>query len=84
MVPNYANFDDEINTNEPAALELSCVINDVRHIIVCGHSDCKAINLLYQLQDAKLASKVSLRAKVYSINFSTNINLIVIIFFNKK
>ncbi|XP_063547468.1 beta carbonic anhydrase 1 isoform X3 [Cydia strobilella] len=35
---------------EPAALELGCIINDIRHIIVCGHSDCKAMNLLYKLK----------------------------------
>lgn len=50
---------DELTTNEPAALELGCVVNDIRHIIVCGHSDCKAINLLYKLQDSEFASQVS-------------------------
>ncbi len=49
---------EEPTSNEPAALELGCVINSVKHIIVCGHSDCKAINLLYKLQDEKFDSKV--------------------------
>lgn len=43
---------------EPAALELGCVVNDIRHVIVCGHSDCKAMNLLYALRDEEFASKV--------------------------
>lgn len=55
---------DELTTNEPAALELGCVVNDIRHIIVCGHSDCKAINLLYKLQDNEFASQVSTYSKI--------------------
>ena len=43
---------------EPAALELGSVINNIKHIIVCGHSDCKAMNLLYALRDEDFASKV--------------------------
>lgn len=41
VIPNSKFYPDEITTNEPAALELGCVVNDIRHIIVCGHSDCK-------------------------------------------
>ncbi|XP_076271517.1 carbonic anhydrase beta isoform X1 [Rhynchophorus ferrugineus] len=57
MVPHSQFFPDEQHSNEPAALELGCVVNDIRHIIVCGHSDCKAINLLYKLRDPEFASK---------------------------
>lgn len=49
---------DELTTNEPAALELGCVVNDIKHVVVCGHSDCKAMNLLYKLQDAEFSSLV--------------------------
>lgn len=45
---------------EPAALELGCIINDIRHIIVCGHSDCKAMNLLYKLKSKQESSIVSM------------------------
>lgn len=41
VIPHSQHFLDEYTTNEPAALELGCVLNDIRHIIVCGHSDCK-------------------------------------------
>ncbi|XP_018319432.1 beta carbonic anhydrase 1 [Agrilus planipennis] len=61
VIPHSHHFLDEITSNEPAALELGCVINDIRHIIVCGHSDCKAINLLYQLQDTNFSSQVNRR-----------------------
>ncbi|XP_074103280.1 carbonic anhydrase beta [Cotesia typhae] len=57
VVPHSQHFVDELTMCEPAALELGCVVNDIRHIIVCGHSDCKAINLLYSLQDEEFASK---------------------------
>ncbi|KAG7304286.1 hypothetical protein JYU34_011227 [Plutella xylostella] len=50
VVPHSQYFSDEMTSCEPAAMELGCVINDVRHIIVCGHSDCKAMNLLYKLK----------------------------------
>lgn len=58
LIPHSQHFLDELTTNEPAALELGCVVNDIRHVIVCGHSDCKAMNLLYKLQDVKFASQV--------------------------
>ncbi|ENN75223.1 beta carbonic anhydrase 1 [Dendroctonus ponderosae] len=61
LVPHSQRFRDEQDTNEPAALELGCVMNDIRHIIVCGHSDCKAINLLYKLRDPEFASKENRR-----------------------
>lgn len=32
-------------------------MNNIRHIIVCGHSDCKAMNLLHQLQDENFSSR---------------------------
>lgn len=50
-MPNAEHFQNEYYSCEPAALELSCVVNDIRHIIVCGHSDCKAMNLLYTLRN---------------------------------
>lgn len=58
LIPHAHHFQDEYFSCEPAALELGCVVNDIRHIIVCGHSDCKAMNLLYQLRDPDFASKV--------------------------
>ncbi|XP_047034432.1 beta carbonic anhydrase 1 isoform X1 [Helicoverpa zea] len=53
LVPHSRHFKDEMTSCEPAALELGCITYDIRHIIVCGHSDCKAMNLLYKLKDDK-------------------------------
>lgn len=61
LIPHAQHFQDEHYSCEPAALELGCVVNDIRHIIVCGHSDCKAMNLLYELRDPDFASKVTMR-----------------------
>ncbi|CAD6194288.1 unnamed protein product [Caenorhabditis auriculariae] len=47
--PNYG-FSSEVSvTTEPAALELAVKRGGINHIVVCGHSDCKAINTLYGL-----------------------------------
>lgn len=57
LVPHSQFFQDEHYSCEPAGLELGCVVNDIRHIIVCGHSDCKAMNLLHQLRDPEFSSR---------------------------
>ncbi|VDM64099.1 unnamed protein product [Angiostrongylus costaricensis] len=36
-------------TTEPAALELAVKRGHINNVIVCGHSDCKAINTLYNI-----------------------------------
>ncbi|XP_069676622.1 beta carbonic anhydrase 1 isoform X1 [Periplaneta americana] len=61
LIPHSQHFMDEATTNEPAALELGCIVNDIRHIIVCGHSDCKAMNLLYSLQCQEFSSQTNRR-----------------------
>ncbi|CAG7730563.1 unnamed protein product, partial [Allacma fusca] len=59
LVPHSKFFVAENTTTEPAALELGCVINKIQHVVVCGHSDCKAMNLLYTLKDEALTCPVS-------------------------
>ena len=34
---------------EPAVFEQACVLNKIKHIVICGHSDCKAVNMLYDI-----------------------------------
>ncbi|NP_001171747.1 carbonic anhydrase-like [Saccoglossus kowalevskii] len=51
LIPHSELFcGDSLNT-EPAALELACIKNDINHVIVCGHSDCKAMNCLYGIRN---------------------------------
>jgi carbonic anhydrase len=62
LIPNAANYGNFIGkscrnflllenqvTTEPAALELAVKRGGIQHVIVCGHSDCKAINTLFNL-----------------------------------
>ena len=44
---------------EPAVFELACVLNNVKHVVICGHSDCKAVNLLYDIYTDPNAVKPS-------------------------
>lgn len=60
VIPHSQYFADEMTSCEPAAMELGCILNDIRHIIVCGHSDCKAMNLLYKLKSKEESSIVSI------------------------
>jgi carbonic anhydrase len=41
LIPHSTFFATENTSTEPAALELGCIINEIQHVIVCGHSDCK-------------------------------------------
>ncbi len=43
LIPHSKWFVAENTNTEPAALELGCIINNIKHVIVCGHSDCKVL-----------------------------------------
>lgn len=49
MVPHSSLVSGQATATEPAVLELACVMNSVKHVVICGHSDCKAVNLLYDM-----------------------------------
>lgn len=61
LIPNAGLYDFTNATTEPAALELGCVINNIKDIVICGHSDCKAMNLLYELRDPEESSVTNRR-----------------------
>lgn len=48
-----SSFSSLVHSNsvatEPAVFELACVLNKIKHIVICGHSDCKAVNMLYDI-----------------------------------
>uniref|UniRef100_T1IZQ6 Carbonic anhydrase n=1 Tax=Strigamia maritima TaxID=126957 RepID=T1IZQ6_STRMM len=56
LIPHASSYDPNAITTEPAALELGCVINNIKDVIVCGHSDCKAIGILHGLRDPATVS----------------------------
>lgn len=41
LVPHSRLYGIDSTTTEPAALELGVIVNNVKHIAVCGHSDSK-------------------------------------------
>ena len=49
MVPHASLVSARSSFTEPAVFELACVLNDIEDIVICGHSDCKAINMLYDI-----------------------------------
>jgi carbonic anhydrase len=52
LVPHYDCFRNKSTVGgECGALELACSINKVQVICVIGHSDCKAMNLLYSIRN---------------------------------
>jgi len=63
LIPHSKFFATENTSTEPAALELGCIINEITHVIVCGHSDCKAMNLLYDLGTDKEMSTLENQIK---------------------
>lgn len=72
MVPNSATLSTGTSVStEAAALELGCVMNKVKHIVVCGHSDCKAMNLLYTMRQDFEADGTTFKAEVTAENLSS-------------
>ncbi len=52
LVPRHDHFENETTVGgECGALELACSMNKAQVIVVFGHSDCKAMNLLYSLRN---------------------------------
>lgn len=52
LVPHHNCFRNHTTVGgECGALELACSMNKVQVIVVIGHSDCKAMNLLYSIRD---------------------------------
>jgi len=48
LIPNYNVLNPKTPRPEEAALELACLYNNIDTVVVCGHADCKAMNLVYE------------------------------------
>ena len=44
LIPHHDSLSFDAITTEPGALELGCIVNNIRHVMVCGHADCKVNN----------------------------------------
>ncbi|XP_052784927.1 beta carbonic anhydrase 1-like isoform X2 [Mya arenaria] len=68
---NFVPYPDDLlqianTTSAAGALELTCVRQKIRHVVVAGHSDCKAMRLLFELRnemDKKTGSPLELWIK---------------------
>lgn len=47
LIPNNDSLSFDSVTTEAGALELGCVIGNIRHVVVCGHSDCKVFIMTF-------------------------------------
>jgi carbonic anhydrase len=47
ILPDYNILNPKTPKAEEAALELAFLHNDIDTLVICGHSDCKAMNLVY-------------------------------------
>ncbi|CAF0924219.1 unnamed protein product, partial [Didymodactylos carnosus] len=52
LVPKYSYFENDTTVGgECGALELACSMYKAEAIVIFGHSDCKALNLLFSIRD---------------------------------
>lgn len=49
MIPMAGCGHEVTAVAEPAGLDLTVKLGKIKHVVVCGHSDCKAMNGLYTL-----------------------------------
>ena len=54
IMPHVKHFDPSNPFPEPGFLELGVEINNIRHVVICGHSDCKAMGVLQSLKQSNL------------------------------
>lgn len=47
MVPHFDVSNMDSISSVGGGLELGCIMNGIRDVVVCGHSDCKAVNSMY-------------------------------------
>lgn len=46
LIPHSKFFATENTSTEPAALELGCIINEIKHVIVCGRKKYHKITVI--------------------------------------
>ena len=54
IMPHFKHFDPSNPFPEPAFLELGVEVVNIRHVVICGHSDCKAMGVLQSLKQGNL------------------------------
>ena len=57
IIPNADTFDPTNPSTEPGLLELGLKVNNIRHLVICGHGDCKAMHVLNTLRNEAHSSE---------------------------
>ncbi|KAH9514813.1 Beta carbonic anhydrase 1 [Bulinus truncatus] len=80
MVPHFDDYKSGKISSEGGGLELGCIRNKIRNVVVCGHSDCKAAKALFEIRDtcdhhkylleSPLKTWVALHGSKTVVNFS--------------
>ncbi|BFZ00429.1 hypothetical protein BsWGS_03468 [Bradybaena similaris] len=50
MVPHHEDYLAGYISSEGGGLELGCIVNNIRNVVICGHSDCRALYALYDMR----------------------------------
>ena len=58
-MPHSKHFDPSNPYPEPGFLELGVSVNNIRHVVICGHSNCKAMEVLLSLKNQVSDIKLS-------------------------
>jgi len=59
IMPHAKHFDPSNPFPEPAFLELGVEVVNIRHVVICGHSDCKAMGVLQSLKQDDVNTKLN-------------------------
>ena len=59
IMPHSKHFDPSNPYPEPGFLELGVSVNNIRHVVICGHSNCKAMEVLHSLKNQVSDIKLS-------------------------
>ena len=69
IMPHAKHFDPSNPFPEPAFLELGVEVVNIRHVVICGHSDCKAMGVLQSLKQGYLLRGIDKKKSLNRENF---------------
>ena len=58
IMPHAKHFDPSNPFPEPGFLELGVEVVGISHVVICGHSDCKAMGVLQSLKQGYLLRSI--------------------------
>merc|ERR1719225_1157864 len=80
ILPHAKDFDPSNPSAEAGFLELGVSVNNIRHVVICGHSNCKAMEVLLslknQVSDIKLSELRKEPIKAWLLKYVSNSSLL--------